>query len=144
MRGIDYTGRLNTAILQDKIVFYKDLNNKYLDQSQLTPLILTDLEAIEAQMINVLVTPIGTEPFMPTYGSMLYYRISEPINVETAYLLEIDTIEALKMWMSDRITVYMGGTYITPYTEEDAYDIQVAYSVNNGLSGKQLNYRIYR
>lgn len=143
MQGINYTGRLNTGIIQDKIIFFKDINNKFLNQSDLKPLIITDLEAIETQIINVLTTPIGTEPFMPTYGSNIYYRISDTINVETSYLLEIDTVTALNTWMADRIDVFIGGSYVTPYPEEDAYDILVSYSLKTGL-GRELSYRVYR
>lgn len=145
MDTIAHTPRLNTGVANEKIIFYKGLNPNFRNELRIKPLILKDIDAIQAQMINILKTPIGSEYFLPDYGSNIYYRIGDPMNAETAYLLELDTISALSKWMAGHIEVFLNSSYVTPIYEEDAYDIAVAYApVFTKAETGTLNFKVYR
>lgn len=145
MYTIAHTPRLNTGIANGKIIFYKGINPNFRNEIKLKPLILNDIDAIQAQMINILKTPIGSEYFMPDFGSNIYYRLGDPINMETSFLLEQDTVEALSKWMGGHIEVYLNSSYVTPIYEEDAYDIAVAYSpIFTKADAGTLNFKVFR
>ena len=144
MENFKHIPRLTVGKVEDKVIFYRDINRNFLNEAKVKPLILTDLDAIQAQMINVLVTPTGTEEFMPTYGSLLPFRLGEPMNVQTSFLLEEDTHIALDKWMKEHIIVYMNGVYVTPVYEYDYYDIEIPYRPKYSMVGTIFNFRAYR
>lgn len=144
MQGFDHFPRLTTGRTHDKVIFYKDLNRAFKNEADIKPLLVTDLDAIQGQMVNILATTQGSEWFMPDYGSLLPYRLGEPMNIETAFLLEEDTALALNKWMGNHITVYMNGVIVTPYYEENYYDIEIPYFPKFSMVGTIFNFRAYR
>ena len=84
-------------------------------------------DAITNHIKNLLSTPTGTEEFEPTYGSLLPYRIMDPINIYSAFNIETDTIIALITWMSDRIQVVLSHSLVVPLESMDGYLVQIAY-----------------
>lgn len=106
-------------------VYFKDINNDFRRTS--SALIVKGRSAIDGQLSNLLATPIGSEPFEPTYGSDLPLRIFEPIDRISAATIEQDTIRAVHRWMSSVITVSLANTFVIPLETEEGYRINLPY-----------------
>lgn len=113
-------------------VFYKDVNLDWGGLSDISgSLTVYNHDAIQQKMSNVLGIVVGEEPFEPTFGSLLPYRVFEPINIDTAFEIEFDTIIALSRQMSGEITVYNRMTSVTPLDADifngEGYEVVIGY-----------------
>ena len=130
-------------------VFYKDVN---LDWGGLSDragsVTVFDHAAIQQKMSNVLGVVEGEEPFEPGFGSRLPYQLFEPVNVDTAFEIEFDTIIALRKQMPAEITVFINGTSVEPLDEElsqaEGYDVQIAYMDNSSRTVDRYSYPAVR
>lgn len=104
---------------------WRDVNNTY--GQELGSLLVDNDIAVRKRMLNLLSTPLGTDHLEPTYGSLLPWRLYEPINVFTEYLLETDTVEALARWMSREVVLIIPGVQISALDSEDGYNIVIPY-----------------
>jgi len=121
------------------IIYYSDINNMFsLDGDEV---VVIEYEAVNRQITNILSTPLGSESFEPTFGSLLPYRLFQTVSPVTAWVIENDTIEALKKWMGGRITVNGPSSYVRPLygdPDNEGYEINLTYSINR--TGKSSNY----
>lgn len=101
-------------------IYYSDVNSSFRRDDQ--PLIVIDSHAINRQMNNVLSTPLGSDWFEPTFGSLLPYRLFDPITPMMAFLLRNDTIDALSKWMSSKILVDTVNSKVNPYNDDADYE----------------------
>lgn len=107
--------------------------------------ILVDDElAIKIQMLNILGTPLGSEDFEPTYGSNLPFRLFEAITDTTAFLIENDTIDALRAWMRDRISIVYPGTEVIANEEEDCYIVNITHEIVRTGQISELGFKLLR
>lgn len=116
--------------------YYRDINNQW---NVSINAIVEDEMAVKRQIDNLLGTPIGTEFFEPTYGSNLPFRIMDPINEMTAYIIETDTFLAIWTWMRDRVTLDYSRSKIYPIEEADGYVVDLVYYVIK--SSKMVTYK---
>lgn len=113
-------------------IYYVDLNRSYIQD--LKGLIVYDEDVVKRMVANILATPLGSDDFEPTYGSNVPYRLMDPINDKTSWLLHIDTIQALTTWLEDRniISLDKSKCYVRPADnnpEIEAYEIQMVYTI---------------
>ena len=137
----DYTSRGTLRVTSSRII---DVNPYY--QSNQDRLLLRDTDAIKQKIRNILSTPIGSEYFEPEYGSMIPYRIHDPINDGTAWILRTDTVIALQRWMGNLITVDMAKVkvallYDTP--DGEGYYIFIPYRINETNEYDELAVEVY-
>lgn len=123
-------------------LFFIDLNNGHPEDARGD--ILTEERALRAQCINILSTPLGSEPFEPEYGSLLPYRLFEPINQRTAWMIENDTIIALTRWMRGRLHIPREQCFVRPIENEDGYYIQLNAQVLRSRAVVEWNISVYR
>ncbi len=112
-------------------IYYSDVNSAIKQDGK--ALVLYDADAINKQINNILSTPLGTDDFEPTFGSLLPYRIHDNITDRTAWLIRNDTIEAIRLWMGNRITVDQTQSAVEVLGEEydnDGYLVNVVYTIN--------------
>lgn len=122
--------------------FSLDINPDFtLDENQL---LVEDAVAVKKQILNILGTPIGTEDFLPRYGSNLPYRLYDFINDVTAHLMYLDTVAALNTWMGNRIQILSQGTDIIPTVEEDGYQINLSYVIIRSRQTTQFQFEMLR
>jgi len=105
------------------------LYNDYNDPNNLA----LDAKAIDNAIKNILLTPIGTLPGKPLFGSRLYAIIFEHMDGITEELARRVINEALRMW-EDR--VYVTNVNIKPVYEYNRYLIEIFYRYKDD----QLNY----
>lgn len=114
-------------------VYYIDINRAY--KENLKGIILYDEDVINGEIANILATPLGSDQFEPTFGSNVPYRLMDPINDITAWLLYTDTIGALNTWMVQKgvITLVNPSSYIVPIDgnpDREGYEINMVYRNN--------------
>lgn len=130
------------ARFRTKEPFSLDINPDFaLDENQL---LVEDEVAVKKQILNILGTPIGTEDFMPRYGSNLPYRLFDFINEITAHLMYLDTVAALETWMANRIRLLTPGTDIIPTLDEDGYTINLSYVILTNRVTTQFQFEMLR
>lgn len=125
--GIVSTLAKNPTSLKRAVIKFTDLNNDYGETS--TRIRLTGTDAIKAQIRNILSTPIGSEAFEPEFGSMLPFRLFEPITSLTSWQIENDTVSATSRWMRGRVNVNRSQCKAEAFEREDAsgYYIRLVY-----------------
>lgn len=127
--------------VKTKEPFARDINALFGVQG---PIIIDNEEAIKLQILNILGTTIGTEDFEPTYGSNLPYRLFEPISDIMSFLIEQDTISALRTWMGDRINLLYPGTEVVPYMDEDCYVVNIRYQIISSGHISDFGFKLLR
>ena len=68
---------------------------------------------------------------------MIPYRLFDPINEMTAFLIYTDTIEAVRKWMGNSVTVFEDQAYVTPVNNDpdsEGYEVVLPYLVNMNKS----------
>lgn len=127
-------------------LFFVDVNSGYGQGNSVE--LVTEDKAIKSQIANILSTPIGSEPFEPEYGSLLPWRLFEPINQVTSWHIENDTIVAVGRWMGSRITVSRRDCLVRPIFDDpsgnEGYYIMLRYQINATKIVYEWNFSIYR
>lgn len=121
--------------------FARDVNSMFGIKG---PLLVDNEEAVNLQILNILGTPIGSEDFEPTYGSNLPFRLFENITDTMAFLIEQDTITALRTWMYNRIRLIQPGTEVVPYIEEDCYIVNIRYQIVSTQHISDFGFKLLR
>lgn len=119
-----------------------DLNQaEWIDTSTLVgitvlPDRLPDVPSIEySSLVNLLNCPIGARGpiFEPTYGTLLYQFLQEPIDDITATAIRINLIQAIDRW-EPRIDLIHSLTKVVKDFNIPGYKIVIGYVVK--LTGK--------
>lgn len=102
-----------------------------------------DALAISASLYNILNCPIGARGriFQPTYGSLWYQYLQEPIDQITATKMTISTIQAIQRW-EPRITLDNSNSYINPNYGLPGYDVRIAFTVNLTSQKQQVTFQL--
>jgi phage baseplate assembly protein W len=115
---------------------YQDINGMFGVNSH--DLVVTEARAINIQIRNVLLTPIGSEPFEPEFGSRVPFLLWDPLNAMTAWRLESQTYVALERWMP-HLQVVRRLTKVIANNSEMAFDFQIAWLLpSNSISDTYL------
>lgn len=112
-------------------VYYSDLNSRFGIDDQ--PLIVQDYRAINRQFDIILSTPLGSEEFEPDFGSMLPFRLFDPITPISSYLIRNDTIDALNKWLGSKITLDLATSsveIINDNPDYEGYVVNMIYTIN--------------
>jgi len=89
--------------------------------------IVEDLSDIAQAIQIILLTPRGSDPHRPTFGSEIHKYIDWPTNLVTPYLVR-EAIESIKEWES-RVTVINVQVDI----DESSVVLRVIWTVSDGI-----------
>jgi len=101
--------------------------------------IASGLDVVENAIIMILMTPVGTRPLMPEYGSKLTELIYEPNDEILGRLLDSYITEALSRW-EKRIRVLKVGTLMV----QEYAVCRIEYRVLSSNEIKSLTYPFFR
>lgn len=89
---------------------------------------IPDVLAINNSLFNILNCPIGGRGriFQPTYGSLWYQFLQEPIDQITANKMQMATIQAIQRW-EPRIQVDNANSFINPDYTLPGYQVRIAF-----------------
>ena len=114
-------------------IYYQDINNTIgLGLNNSHRLIVYDDNAISRQISNILGTPLWTDDFVPTFGSLLPYRLMDGVTRMNAHLIYADTIEAMAIWMEDKIQVIEHATSVDLFggdADNQGFSIDMPYLI---------------
>ena len=105
-------------------IIYRDVNLDFIHPVSGQVMVDTDLDAIQNSIMNILMTPLGTRPFYPEFGSNVHNMLFEPITVSTTIFLknEIEVaIDKFEKRISD-ISVE-----VEPNPDEHEYNVIIMY-----------------
>lgn len=121
MNATNYQLSLNNAI-------WRDVNSQFTENTY--PDILPDDLAIFNSLFNIFNCSIGARGriFAPSYGSLWYSYLQEPIDSITANSMWISMIQAIAKW-EPRIKLNYGKSSITPDYSIPGYRV-VIYGIN--------------
>lgn len=103
-----------------------DVNTNYGLNTK--PILLNTIDSVNVGLLNLLKTPIGSRRFQPEYGTNLEYYLQEPMDDQTAYLLETHIFSAIPRWMP-RIELDLTQTRVSIDQSLPGYQIVLAYKI---------------
>ena len=106
-------------------IYRKDLNGNWTQDEK--RLLVMENDAIKQKIQNVLYVLVGEEPFEPTFGSLVPYRLFEGVTDRIAFLLEGDTIGAVGTFMRDEVEVNHAQCAIEALSDDEGYQITLVY-----------------
>lgn len=112
-------------------VYHKDLNADWggIGDSSGRLVVYND-EANRQKVRNILGIVKGEEHFEPDVGSLIPFRLFEPVNTDTAFEIEFDTIVAVDQQASDTLEVVHNLCTVEeldPSLDADGYLVTVSY-----------------
>jgi phage baseplate assembly protein W len=116
---------------------YVDVNAS-LSSTNPAKLLLTDVDAIEEQMLNVVLTPLSSDEFEPLYGTQVPLLLFDPVTNTTARALRSTIINGLKRWMGNRISDL--SVFVVANDDLQSYTATFTYFVP-GLSRSRVGFR---
>lgn len=138
----EYTAPLNQnyQLGQPTLVYYGDINADYANTSNL-PFSITDEDAVNKQIANILGTQLGTEYFEPLYGSQIPNLLFGSVSTGTAFRIQTFILTSLGNWMANRIVVNPRQTSCTADFSLPGYNVNIYYTVSysgvpNAFRGK--------
>lgn len=89
------------------------------------------LSITHSSFYNLLGCPIGgrSRTFQPTYGTLLYQLLHEPLDQQTGDAIQIGLIQALAKW-EPRISLDYSETWVRPDYTLPGFRIRLTYTVN--------------
>ena len=88
--------------------------------------ILTDVDAIEQSVKDILFTRVGEREDMPTYGSNIFASLMQKMSGLTTISIQENVFNALKNW-EPRVQVL--SVNVIPYQDEHTYEISVRVNI---------------
>jgi len=105
-----------------------DINNKYAPGG--TPILVTNLTAINKKIYNVLTTPINSLPMEPDFGANLESFLQEPFDSITRGNIEASVLTALIEWVPE-ISVNPADISVVMDEAAQSFSVRVSYSIRN-------------
>lgn len=119
--------------------FISDIAVDYSTSSSL--FIVKDIGVVENMFTNLFSTVRGERGclFEPTFGSMIPYFLHEPVNDETAWRMETEIFESVRIWMDDYVRLITERVRVSVQEDEASYKLYVPYLVNLPSFYNQVN-----
>jgi len=77
---------------------YSDLSNTFQSNEKGKLSRVFDLEAVQQSLETIMLTPLGSRKFLPTFGTTLSSLLFEPISLETAIIVKNEIRAAINKW----------------------------------------------
>lgn len=102
-----------------------------------------DVCIVACSFVNLLNCSIGarSKTFEPTYGTMLYHYLQEPIDDITAESIRISLIQAIGKW-EPRVRLDYGKSQVTPEFALPGYRIHLAFTMLATGEDHEIDYYI--
>jgi len=105
---------------------YSDVNSQYTQDTQ--SLILTNMAAVNGEIVNLIMTQIGSRPFEPEFGSAVPDLLFDQPSNLTIWVMKNKLFEAINRWMPNVQFDYQNST-IQPLVYESGFYFRLVYSV---------------
>jgi phage baseplate assembly protein W len=112
---------------------YRDVSFSFIHPATGNVLVSTDLDAIRNSIKNILLTPIGTRPFFPIFGTRVTSLLFELADPQTERILEDEIVNGITRWET-RVTNVRAEVY--DYNERNAYSVTVYFTATYGVNAE--------
>ena len=112
---------------------YRDVSFSFVHPATGNVLVSTDLDAIRNSIKNILLTPIGTRPFFPIFGTRVTSLLFELADPQTERILEDEIVNGITRWET-RVTNVRAEVY--DYNERNAYSVTVYFTATYGVNAE--------
>jgi phage baseplate assembly protein W len=104
---------------------------------------LPNVLAVQNSIYNIVNCPIGARSriMQPTYGSLWYQFLQEPIDQSTANKMNVAMIQALQRW-EPRITLDNSNSYVSPDLTLPGYQVRIAFTINLNLQPSAVSFSV--
>jgi phage baseplate assembly protein W len=112
---------------------YRDVSFSFVHPATGDVLVSTDLDAIRNSIKNIILTPIGTRPFFPIFGTRVTSLLFELADPQTERILEDEIVNGITRWET-RVTNVRAEVY--DYNERNAYSVTVYFTATYGVNAE--------
>lgn len=112
---------------------YRDVSFSFIHPASGDVLVSTDLDAIKNSIKNIILTPVGTRPFFPEFGTRVTSLLFELADVQTERILEDEIADGIKKW-EKRVTNVRAEVY--DYSDRNAYAVTVYFTATYGINAE--------
>jgi phage baseplate assembly protein W len=112
---------------------YRDVSFSFVHPATGDVLVSTDLDAIRNSIKNIILTPIGTRPFFPIFGTRVTSLLFELADPQTERILEDEIVNGITRWET-RVTNVRAEVY--DYSERNAYSVTVYFTATYGVNAE--------
>lgn len=104
---------------------YKDVSFNFIHPATGDVLASTDIDAIKNSVKNIILTPIGSRPFFPEFGTRVSGLLFEPAGALTGAAIKDEIEEGIRKFEPrvNRLEVQVGDDH-----ERNAYQITILFS----------------
>lgn len=103
---------------------YHDISSNIVHPITGDALLLSDLDAIKSSIVNIILTPIGTRPFYPNFGSRITALLFEPADPVIEVSIRDEMIRAIRQHES-RVSSLQVSTNFKP--DRNAYEVTLNF-----------------
>jgi len=114
---------ISASVVASKV--YNDLSISVIHPATGDALVARDLEAIKNSIKNIVLTPIGTRPFFPEFGTNVDNLLFENFNVITATVLEDEILNGVTKFEPRISNISVSAV---PNEEQHVYKISITFS----------------
>ena len=104
---------------------YSDLSNSLIHPATGDVVVARDLEAIRNSIKNIVLTPLGTRPFFPEFGTDVDSLLFENFNFITAVALEQEILTGVSRFEPRISNISVSAT---PQPDEHIYTINITFT----------------
>ena len=120
---------------------YSDFNSDF-SLNNLPPL-LTDAQAVQNKLLNLLRCMRGSRYRQPEFGTLLPWYVHEPCDDETADAIISDIIPAIRRWVPE-IQLRLSHCFIAPNDQGNGFQCQISYYIPQLQVSDSLNFNATR
>jgi phage baseplate assembly protein W len=121
-------------IIVGRSYYYSDASPAFAIGAGNDSLIQTNEEAVAGQIEIVIGTPVGTDPFEPTFGSQALNYVFE--NTSEHRGLELEILTSVRRWLGNRLDFFN----VTVVSDKASGDTYVSIPFRIKVSGVQQIY----
>lgn len=106
----------------------QDLNTYYGTAFKSKEALLTGMDSINQQILNLLGIIPSEIPFEPTYGSSLQSYLFEPVDPTTAFNIKILIFRAIERWLPF-IAMIPSESSVLADNKQEGYIVTISYAI---------------
>lgn len=112
---------------------YRDVSFTFIHPASGDVVVSTDLEAIKNSIKNIILTPIGSRPFFPDFGTRVTNLLFELADPQTERILEDEIITGIMRW-ERRVTNVRA--IVNDYSERNTYVVTIYFTATYGINAE--------
>ena len=103
---------------------YSDIDSDWKISFKGGVAIVEDIHAIDASVRNILGTFLEERVMLPEFGSRIRELLFNPIDDDTAVLIEMEAAEVITLW-DDRVEII--NVRVDPFEDDNRYEVYIQF-----------------